>query len=101
MRFWIFGLQFTDSPASIPTIIVVIGMAGTVAIHRLSPALALLLAWLTVIFQLSFLLAPDISNAAILLVLFATSAYGSPLIKWLGLASAGVGALVATAYVVA
>ena len=77
---------------------VVFAMATVVAIHRLSPTLALGLAWLTVVVQLGFGLPPDLSNAAILLMLFATAAYGTPVIKWLGLISTGVGSFIATVY---
>ena len=83
------------------TLIVALGMAATVAIHRLAPALSLALAWLTVAVQLSFFLPPDLSNAAVLVVLFASAAYGAPATKWLGLVSAGVGAFVATVYLLA
>lgn len=81
-------------------IVVVFGMAVTYAIHRLSPLLSLVVAWVTVVIQLAFILPPDLSNAAILVMLFATAAYGKPIVKWLGLASAGVGAVVATTYFV-
>lgn len=84
-----------DSPIMI---VVVLGMATVVAIHRLSPTLALALAWATVIVQLGFGLPPDFSNAAILLMLFASAAYGTPVVKWLGLISTGVGSFVATIY---
>ena len=79
-------------------IVVVFGMAVTYAVHRLSPMLALIVAWTTAVLQLSFHLAPDISNLAILVMLFATSAYGDRLLKWLGLGSAVLGAAVATLY---
>lgn len=79
-------------------IVVVLGMAATYAVHRLSPLLSLIVAWVTVVIQLSFMLSPDISNASILVMLFATAAYGTPTVKWLGLASSGVGAFVATVY---
>ena len=79
-------------------IVVVFGMAATYAVHRLSPPLSLMIAWVTVVVQLAFTLSPDISNAAILVMLFATAAYGTRTVKWLGLASAGVGAFVATTY---
>lgn len=77
---------------------IALGMAAVVAIHRLSPTLALALTWLTVAVQLGFGLPPDLSNAAILLMLFATAAYGTPVVKWLGLISSGVGSFVATIY---
>jgi signal transduction histidine kinase len=81
-------------------IVVVFGMAVTFAVHRLSPRLSLIVAWTTVVLQLSFGLAPDFANLAILVMLFATSAYGDRLLKWLGLISAVLGAAVATVYLV-
>ena len=81
-------------------VIVVAGMAIALAIRRLSPTLALAFAWVTVVVQLALMLPPDLSNLAILPVLFATGAYGTNLVKWLGLASAGLGALVATLYAI-
>lgn len=80
------------------TIVVVFGMAATYAVHRLSPLLSLVVAWVTVVIQLSFTLPPDISNAAILVMLFATAAYGTRTVKWLGFASALLGAFIATLY---
>ena len=82
------------------TIVVVLGMAITFAIHRLSPTLSLIVAWVTVFVQLNLGLAPDFSNLSILVMLFATAAYGDRAIKWVGLASALVGAAVATIYLV-
>ena len=81
-------------------LIVVFGMAVTLGIRRLSPTLSLAIAWGTVVVQLALMLPPDISNLAILPMLFATGAYGSRTISWLGLASAGVGALVASVYAI-
>ena len=80
--------------------VVVFGMAIVYAIHRLSPTLSLIIAWVTVFVQLSLGLAPDFANLSILVMLFATAAYGDRTIKWLGIASAVVGAGVATAYLV-
>ncbi|SEO02537.1 sensor histidine kinase [Cryobacterium luteum] len=78
---------------------VTVGMAGAVFLRRLSPGLALALAWCTVAVQLWASLPPDIANAAVLPVLYATAAYGSRPVRWLGLASVPVGALTATVYV--
>jgi signal transduction histidine kinase len=89
---------FSESPW---LLVIAFGMAGTIAIHRLSPALSLGVAWVTVALQLALGLQPDISNAAIVVVLFATAAYGTTTVRWLGFASAFLGALVAAAYVVA
>ena len=81
-----------------PMIFVVLLMAAALALRRLSPTLALGTAWLGAIVQLAAGLSPDVSNLAILAVLYATAAYGGTRTKWIGLVSAGAGALVATTY---
>jgi signal transduction histidine kinase len=81
-----------------PMIVVVLVMGSALALRRISPSLALTVAWAGAIFQLLSGLQPDPSNLAILPVLFATAAYGSNRTKWAGLISAGTGALVATGY---
>jgi signal transduction histidine kinase len=85
------------------------------ALRRISPALALIVAWAGALVQLStgLLVAagplsgvmgrptvPAFSDLAILAVLFATAAYGGRRVRWLGLASALFGAFLATAYIV-
>jgi signal transduction histidine kinase len=95
-----FLLRMVIHSQSPVVLLVALGMAATIAIHRLSPALALGLAWFTVLVQLAFVLPPDISNGAILVVLFATAAYGSPKVRWFGFGSAFLGAFVATVYLV-
>ncbi|MCW4384588.1 sensor histidine kinase [Salinibacterium sp. SYSU T00001] len=77
---------------------VVLCMGAALAMRRLSPSIALGLAWLGALAQMAAGLPPDLSNLAILPVLYATAAYGATRVKWIGLASAGAGALVATAY---
>ena len=81
-------------------LVVVFGMAVALGVRRLSPTLSLALVWATVVFQLSMMLPPDVSNLAILPVLFATGAYGTKLVSRLGLVSAGLGALIASAYTI-
>ncbi len=79
---------------------VVLLMAGALANRRLSPALALGVAWLGAVIQMAAAIPPDVSNAAILAVLFATARYGERLVRWIGLASAIGGAVIASAYIV-
>ena len=74
---------------------------GGVAVARLAPGLALALAWAGAIVQMLGGLPPLPVNVAILVVLFATAAWGSPRVFWLGLVSAGLGALVAALYLFA
>jgi len=75
-------------------------MAVALGIRRLSPGLALGVVWLGAILQMSAMLPPDVSNVAILPVLFATARYGERIVRWVGLGSAVVGAIVASAYTV-
>jgi signal transduction histidine kinase len=81
-------------------VVVTFAMAIVVAVHRLSPALALAVAWAGVVLQLTLGYSPDVSNLAILLMLFSTAAYGSRVVRWLGFASTFVGAATASVYVI-
>ncbi|MHA6667933.1 sensor histidine kinase [Homoserinimonas sp. A447] len=81
-----------------PMVPVVLLMAAALALRRLSPSLALSVAWLGAVTQLTFRLEPDPSNLAILPVLYATAAYGPSRTKWAGLISAGAGSVIATGY---
>lgn len=91
LRSWI-GLE------NVAVWLVVFGMAGAFALRRLSPGLALAVAWVAVALQLGTGLNPDVSNAAIMPVLYATARYGEPTAKWSGLVSAGVGSFIAAGY---
>ncbi len=86
-----------EAPA---TWFVVALMALALAGRRWSPGLALAVAWVGAVIQMLAMTSPDASNLAILAVLYATARYGGRLVKWAGAISAGVGALVSTAYVV-
>jgi signal transduction histidine kinase len=81
-------------------IAVVVLMAGALAVRRMSPGLALAVLWAGVLLQLGTHQLPDISNVAVFAVLFVTSRYGLPVVRWLGLASALVGAVLAAVYLV-
>ena len=83
------------SPA---TLAVVLALACALALRRLSPALALGLAWLAAITQMVANLAILSADFAILIVLYATAAYGGRILKWVGLVSVGVGAVCAAGY---
>ncbi len=95
-----FFLRFALNIDSWALTLVVLLMAGALAIRRLSPGIALAVAWAGALLQMAASLSPDPSNLAILAVLFATARYGPPRVRWLGLASAGVGAVLSTAYFV-
>lgn len=76
-------------------------MASAVAVRRLSPGLALGVAWAGAVVQMSFGRPPILADVAVFAVLYATAAYGSRLIYWLGFASSIGGAIVITAYLFA
>ena len=78
------------------TICVVFGAA--LAVRRLSPALALAGAWVAAVSQMALGRPPSFADIAIFGVLYVTAAYGSTRVYWSGLASALVGAVVITAY---
>lgn len=75
-------------------------LCAAVALMRLSPALALAAAWAGALAHMASGAPPVPVNVAILLVLFATAAWGSTAVFWAGLGSAIFGALVAVVYLV-
>jgi signal transduction histidine kinase len=77
---------------------VLVVFAAALAVRRRSPAWSLGIAWAAALAQMLMLRDLQLYDAAVLGVLYSTAAHGRPLVKWLGLASAGVGALVATGY---
>ena len=81
-----------------PDLVVLVVFATALALRRLSPAWSLGIAWGAALAQMLMLRDLQLYDAAVLGVLYSTAAHGRPLVKWLGLASAGVGALVATGY---
>lgn len=93
------GVQRSDTGA--PDLVVLVGFAAALALRRLSPGLALGVAWGAAILQMATsAITPTVSDLAVLGVLYATAAYGGRIVRWAGLASAGVGALVASGYLV-
>lgn len=89
----------TDPGAS-TTVYVVVGVIlwGAAAISRLSPTLALSFAWFGAIVQMSVGLPPAVFNIAVLGVLFATAAWGSKRLLWIGGVSALVGGVIGGVY---
>lgn len=96
--FWMAG--GIDLLAAVPIVVSGLLMCAGVAVGRLGPGLALALAWAGAIVQMFGGLPPLPVNVAILAVLFATAAWGSTRVFWLGLGSAGVGGVVAALYLV-
>ncbi|WIB69434.1 MULTISPECIES: histidine kinase [unclassified Curtobacterium] len=84
-----------DGPLSVVT---VVGMTAALALRRLSPGLALAVAWVFAVFEMVTLQVPDVSNAFIAGVMYTTSAYGSRRVRLAGLVSAILGSVAAAAY---
>lgn len=91
------GYASTPSDSTAFTVVVA-GYAVAVGLRRMSPGLALAVAWLVSITQMALMVEPNAYNVATCLVLYTTSAYGSRLVRNLGLVSVGIGAFVAAAY---
>jgi signal transduction histidine kinase len=95
--FVVFG--FLSDPYSSPlTLMLLAVLTVALAVRRLSPALALAIAWLAAIAQMLAGLPVLATDLAILAVLYATAAYAERFVRWAGLASVGVGALLAAGY---
>ncbi|MDR6867331.1 signal transduction histidine kinase [Microbacterium resistens] len=79
---------------------VVVGVVfwGAAAISRISPRLALIVAWTAAAMQMAVGFWPSGYNLAIPIVLFATAAWGTRTMMWLGGASAALGGVVAGGY---
>ena len=73
------------------------GYALALALRRISPGLALGIAWAFSVAQMALVVEPSVYNVATCAVLFTTAAYGSRTVRTLGLISIGVGAFVAAA----
>lgn len=83
---------------ALSTALLVVLMAAAVAVRRLSPGLALGLAWAAAIVQMAFGRQPSPTDLAIFAVLYVTAAYGTRIVFWSGLVSVIVGALTITVY---
>ncbi|WP_341578482.1 sensor histidine kinase [Microbacterium schleiferi] len=84
--------------SALPTVVMCLLFAAALALRRLSPPLALATAWVGATMQMLMLRPPAPVDLAIFAVLYATAAYGSTLVYWLGFSSAIVGATVITGY---
>ncbi|AAT89269.1 two-component system, sensor protein [Leifsonia xyli subsp. xyli str. CTCB07] len=80
------------------TVVIVIVFAVAVALWRMAPAVALAIAWLGAVFQLTTGHNILVCDIAVLMVLYATAAYGDQVVRYAGLISAGLGAFVAGLY---
>ena len=75
---------------------VVFGAA--LALRRLSPGLALGIAWLGAVVEMTFARVPGPASMAVFAVLYTAAAYGTIRVFWFGFASAIAGAVVAVLY---
>jgi len=90
---------YGSGPVSLPaSVLTCLLLAVALALRRVSPGLALAAAWIAAVLQMSLGRPPAVADIAIFAVLYATAAYGSRLVFWLGFASTIVGAVVITAY---
>jgi signal transduction histidine kinase len=83
-----------------PTGVLSLGLAIAVGFRRFSPGIALAVAWLAALFQMYVIsLNPSYADLAILAVIYATAAYGTRTVRWLGFASIFVGAVLGAAFI--
>ena len=103
-------LTSTLSPAPFPLAVHVDGvlavsvgvvLCAALAIRRLSPTLALIVAWAGALLQMGLGLPPLPVDVAVFGVLYVTAAYGTSATMWAGLASSFVGAGFISAYLIA
>jgi signal transduction histidine kinase len=94
----LFGYTYGLAFGGLGFVIVVGGYAVAVAARRVSPGIALGIAWLFSIVQMVLMVEPSVYNVATCLVLFTTSAYGGSVVRTLGLVSVGVGSFVVAVY---
>lgn len=87
-----------EAAAIIAVIVAGALQCGGVAIGRLMPGIALAAAWLGALVQMLAGLGPLPINIAILIVLYASAAWGTTRVFWAGLGSAAAGGIVAVVY---
>jgi signal transduction histidine kinase len=78
--------------------LILTAFAVAIALRRMSPVVALSIAWLAAVLQMTAGHSILVSDIAVLVVLYATAAYGDRIVRGAGLISAGIGALVAALY---
>lgn len=80
--------------------LMVAAFTTALALRRLQPGLALILAWVGAGVQMGFGMTPSPTNLAIFAVLYTTGAYGSTRVFWSGFGSAIAGAVIVPVYLV-
>ncbi|MGS0561344.1 sensor histidine kinase [Microbacterium aurugineum] len=94
------GNSALGGAAVVAVVFAAVLMFGGVAIGRLAPGLALAAAWAGAILQMLAGFGPLPIDFAILLVLYATAAWGTRRVLWWGFGSALLGSLIAALYMV-
>src|SRR5690606_36684378 len=92
-------IGISEAAAIAATVLAGAIQCGAVAVGRLAPGIALTAAWVGALVQMAAGLSPLPFNVAILMVLYATAAWGSRRVMWAGLISAGAGAVIAGVYI--
>ncbi len=93
------GTGIPDDPlSSLVAMLLVVPFGAAVALRRLSPPIALALAWVGAVLQMLAQLPPLPVDIAIFAVLYTCAAYGTNRVFWLGFASSIGGALAITVY---
>ena len=94
-----FFVAGTLGPGTSGHFVLTVVLTGSLLLRRLAPGPALALSWIAAFAQMYLLqLEPVIADFAILAVVYSTSAYGGRAVKWLGLASVGLGALLGSLF---
>ncbi|MCJ1706301.1 sensor histidine kinase [Microbacterium sp. VKM Ac-2923] len=89
-----------EAPQIVGGALMVAAFAAALALRRLHPGLALILAWVGASVQMGFGMAPSPTNLAIFAVLYTAGAYGGTRVFWSGFGSAIAGAVVVPVYLV-
>ncbi|MGC0368518.1 sensor histidine kinase [Microbacterium sp. SLBN-111] len=97
---FVIELEPGDVLGNLGALVVVALFSAAFAFRRLHPGVALLLAWVAAIAQMSFLRSPSPTDVAVFVVLYTAAAYGSRRVYWAGFVSTFVGAVTATVYLI-
>ena len=101
LSFFLFTVYLTGGSGRIGEIVLTFGVTGAIAVRRLSPGLSLSIAWVFAALQMYAMnLGIAFADLGILAILYSCAAYGGRIVKWVSLASVGLGALLGSVYLV-
>lgn len=84
-----------------PTGLLALALAISLGFRRFSPGIALAIAWIAALLQMYALnLVPGYADLGILAVIYASAAYGTRTVRWLGFASIFVGAILGAIFII-